>query len=248
MRQKGLSQEGLKLIACVSMLIDHVGATLVPRYLQSTPGMQPELLMLYNILRIIGRIAFPIYCFLLVEGACHTQNPKRYAARLAVGVLLSEIPFDLAFSYTGKMFDWSSSSVMVTLLLGFGMLEAMKRTAGIRRLAVIVPFYLLAELLHTDYAGMGILVIAMLYLTRNMQHEKLFQLLGFVAILVPGPRSLQIGGIWINIESFAVLAAIPIFCYDGRKLTRSKAVQWMFYLFYPVHILVLALLEKMLFG
>lgn len=248
MKQKGLSQEGLKLIACATMLLDHIGATLVVRYLQSTPGLQPQMLTLYNALRIIGRIAFPIYCFLLVEGACHTRNPKKYAARLAVGVLLSEIPFDLAVSFTGSVFDWSSNSVMVTLLLGFGMLEGMKRTTGIRQIAVILPFYLLAEFLNTDYAGMGILVIAMLFLTRGMPHEKLLRLLGFGVILIPGPRSLQIGGLWLNTEGFAVLAAIPIFFYNGRKLTHSKALQWAFYLFYPVHLTLLWMLEEWMFG
>lgn len=246
MKRKGLSQEGLKLIACVTMLLDHIGATVVLRYLQTLPYYSAEGVALYNTLRIIGRLAFPIYCFLLVEGACLTRNPRKYALRLFVGMLLSEIPFDLAFS--GKFVDWSGSSVMVTLLLGLLMMECMKRCEGFWQIAAVLPVYILAELLQTDYAGMGILVIAMLYLTRGVPYEKLFRLIGFIAILVPGDRAWQILGIWLNIESFAVLAAIPIFCYDGRKLTHSRAAQWAFYLFYPVHLTLLWLLENMLFG
>ena len=100
MERKGLSQEGLKVIACLTMLVDHIGATMVSGYW----------------LRIIGRIAFPIYCFLLAEGASYTKNPKKYALRLLIGFLLSELPFDLAFR---RKLTWDYQNVMLTLLLGF---------------------------------------------------------------------------------------------------------------------------------
>ena len=252
MEKRGLSQEGLKLIACVTMLLDHIGATLVLRMIQELPVRNEQyalLVWVYYGLRIIGRIAFPIYCFLLVEGAYRTRYPKKYGLRLFVGMLLSEIPFDLAFSFRGRMFfDWTSNSVMVTLLLGFLMIEAMKRLEGFRKIVVILPFYVAAELLHTDYAGMGILLIAVFALTRGANHEKLLCTLGAALVLSSGGRDMQILGIWISTESFALLSLIPIFCYDGRKLTHSKAVQWAFYLFYPVHIALLALVEVLIFG
>jgi len=249
MKKQGISQETLKLIACITMLIDHIGATLVVRYMQSNPGADLEMMNVYNIMRIIGRIAFPIYCFLLVEGVYRTRDPKKYGMRLFIGMLLSEIPFDLAFSFRGRMFfDWTSNSVMVTLLLGFLMIEAMKRLEGFRKIVVILPFYIAAELLHTDYAGMGILLIAVFALTRGANHEKLLCTLGAALVLSSGGRDMQILGIWISTESFALLSLIPIFCYDGRKLTHSKAVQWAFYLFYPVHIALLALVEVLIFG
>ena len=113
MKQRGLSQEGLKIIACVTMLIDHIGAVLLPQYFS---------------LRMIGRIAFPIYCFLLVEGAHYTKNPGKYALRLGIGMLLSELPFDLAFS---RGWSWGYQSVMVTLLLVFLALKCMERTKNI---------------------------------------------------------------------------------------------------------------------
>ena len=92
----GISQEGLKLLACITMLIDHIGATLMIRLIQETSANDASLVWLYYLMRIIGRIAFPIYCFLLVEGAAHTRDPKKYGLRLFVGMLLSEIPFDLS--------------------------------------------------------------------------------------------------------------------------------------------------------
>ena len=202
MEKRGLSQEGLKLIACITMLIDHIGATLALRMLQSMPVRNEQyglLVDIYYTLRIIGRVAFPIYCFLLVEGACRTRNPKRYGLRLFVGMLLSEIPFDLAFSYRGHvLFDWNSNSVMVTLLLGFCMIEAMKRLNGIGKTAVVLPFYLLAEWMHTDYAGLGILIIAVFALTRGLPREKLYQVIALCLVVYPGARAV-IGSVAVNL-------------------------------------------------
>ena len=95
MKKRGLSQEMLKLIACLTMLIDHVGATVILELFGTTPSL--GLYWLYWAMRIVGRMAFPIYCFLLAEGAHYTRNPKQYALRLAIGVVLSELPFDFAF-------------------------------------------------------------------------------------------------------------------------------------------------------
>ena len=90
----GLNGFVLKWIAMLTMLVDHVGAVLFPH------------LVLF---RIIGRLAFPIYCFLLVEGAVYTSNWRKYLGRLLAFALISEIPFDLAFR--GRIFDWSSQNV-----------------------------------------------------------------------------------------------------------------------------------------
>lgn len=261
MKKTGLSQEGLKILACVTMLVDHVGATLVIMLLMRNPIESPEyewISLLYDTMRMVGRIAFPIYCFLLVEGAHRTRDPKKYALRLFVGMLLSEIPFDLAFSPTWLTCEWKLTtlllglnpefnSVMMTLLLGFFMVEAMKRLKGFWKVAVILPFYILAERLYTDYAGMGMLLIAVFTLTRGMKHEKLLCILGCAMVMNSGMKQ-QVFGIWISTELFALLSLIPIFLYDGRKLTHSKTVQWGFYLFYPVHIAILALLRFLIFG
>ena len=117
MPKRRLSQEALKTIACVTMLLDHIGATIVLDCFYRTTGTEKALLAeLYNTLHTIGRLAFPIFCFLLVEGVFYTKSPKRYGLRLLIGALLSEIPYDLAF-YGG--INTNEQSVMVTLLLGF---------------------------------------------------------------------------------------------------------------------------------
>lgn len=244
MKEKGLSQEGLKRIACVTMLIDHVGAVLVYNwYLTQSRLMgmsHPQLWDLYISLRIIGRIAFPIYCFLLVEGFYHTRSFRRYCSRMVVGMLLAEIPFNLAFS--GTVVDASSTSVMVTLVLGLLMMACMQRVGGVWQIAVILPFCILAELLRTDYAGNGIMIIAMFALIRNHPWEKWLRLAGSVLLLWFGGM-VSLGPVRIPIELFGLLSLIPIFLYSGGKSGGSKAAQLAFYLFYPVHLMVLWLIK-----
>ena len=236
MNTKGLSQEGLKGIACITMLIDHIGATLVLQQCRENP----QLWDMYHIMRIIGRMAFPIYCFLLVEGVHHTRNVRKYGLRLIIAALLSEIPFDLALS--GRI-DWTSTSVMITLLLGFWMIRAMDLANGLGKLVVILPFFLAAEFLRTDYGGNGIAIIAMLELTRGLKQERFARLLGSVALLWFG-GNVSVGPLQIPIELFGLVYLLPVSCYRGRKLTHNRWVQWAFYLFYPVHLMILFLLQQ----
>ena len=228
-RKIGISQEVLKLIACITMLIDHLGATIV--LLWNAPWM-PNL---YYICRSVGRIAFPIYCFLLVEGMRRTHNPVQYILRLGVGVLLAELPFDFLFE---GGFTWAYQSVMVTLTLGAVMLLCMQKLENKwLKLLVVIPFALLADLTQCDYGSGGVAMIAAFALFDRLilQSAALFlvnwQLLPSAAVLV--------FGLAIPIQLIALLALIPIGLYSGRKLTHSKAIQWGFYLFYPVHLLIL---------
>lgn len=231
MKKKILPQEGLKLIACITMLIDHFGHAIVP-YLPV-----PYMVELYYACRILGRLAFPIYCFLLVEGMHHTRNPQKYILRLGVGILLAELPFDLLFE---RGFTWAYQSVMVTLTLGAIMLLCMRKTEkkGVK-LLLVIPFAVLAELAKCDYGGWGIAMIAVFGLIDGAG----LQTLGL--LLVNGCMAsarIPIFGIPVSVQLFAVLAMVPIALYSGRKLSRSRALQWGFYLFYPVHLLLLWLL------
>lgn len=207
--KKGLSQEWLKAIACVTMLIDHVGAVFFPAQ---------------TWLRIIGRIAFPIYCFLLAEGAAHTKKPKRYALRLLTGAVLSEFSFDYLFF--GGM-TLRHQSVMVTLLIGLLMALWMKKGGRVLPLAVC---FLAAELMCTDYGGWGVALIWVFVVSRNMPLRWLIQTGGMALIFW-----LMSGGI----QMFAILAMGPILLYSGRKASSDRLLQWGFYLFYPVHLTVL---------
>ncbi len=228
MKQKILSQEGLKLIACITMLIDHFGHAIVP-YLPV-----PYMVNLYYACRIIGRIAFPIYCFLLVEGMHHTRNPGKYIGRLAIGILLAELPFDILFE--GRI-SWEYQSVMVTLTLGAVMLLCMQKTEkhGLK-LLMVLPFVLMAELLKSDYGGWGIVMIAIFALFDRLSLQIIAMILTSAMM---NSAAVPVFGVYLSIQIFAVLAMVPIRLYSGKKLTRSKTMQWAFYLFYPLHLLVL---------
>lgn len=115
MPQKGLSGSTLKLIAIITMLIDHIGAAVIARLLIAGQGSE-MLYKIYYAMRAVGRVAFPIFCFLLVEGFFYTGSRKKYALRLFGFALLSEIPFDLAFS--GKTLEFGYQNVFFTLLIG----------------------------------------------------------------------------------------------------------------------------------
>ena len=243
MQKRGLSQEGLKLIACITMLLDHIGLVIVMDCFENATGAaKGTWLDIYEILRTIGRLAFPIYCFLLVEGYAHTSNPKRYGFRMLLVALLSEIPYDLVCY--GQI-NWQRQNVMVTLLLGLWMLEAMKRCPHwLLRLLALMPFAYLAQQLHTDYGAKGILVIAMFALTREMPYKLLLQLFGLWFIFSPSHLMALnwLSKFSVTTQELAVFSLVPIALYDGRKITKSRALQWAFYLFYPVHLLVLGIL------
>ena len=120
-----LSGTALKRIACLSMLVDHLGASLLENGLFRCSAIDPRLVGLDQLLRLVGRLAFPIYCFLLVEGFVHTHNVKGYLGRLVLFGLLSEVPFDLAFFRTP--FYPGAQNVYWTLALGVLAMAGLKR-------------------------------------------------------------------------------------------------------------------------
>lgn len=256
--KKGLSQEALKLIACISMLIDHIGYEIIYRLYVNAAGAygfetmgqaMPEpvrrIYLLYWLCRIIGRLALPIFAFLLVEGIHHTRDRKKYALRLAVGALLSEIPYNLIVS--GELL-WREQSIMLTLLLGFGAVVAMEKCRNMAwKPVAMVPFAVLSELLMADYGWAGVALIALFDLSRYMYRRDLIRFCGMIVLFhYMSGTVFQLGGFSLPMQVLGALSMLFIANYDGRKVTRSKTVQWAFYLFYPVHLLVLWLIGGMI--
>ena len=205
--------------------LDHIGAVFLPNIT----------------LRIIGRLAFPIYCFLLVEGAYHTKDPKKYLCRLSIGALLAELPFDLLFYGNVTL---RHQSVMVTLLLGYLSLLLMRKcTSNLRKILSVVSFALLAELIGADYGGLGILMINLFSLTRELPYKEILQTVGLFFICMEiSSTSVFIACFHVSIQVFAVLSMVPIALYSGKKVTQSKIAQMAFYLFYPVHLAIFCIL------
>lgn len=222
---KCLTSSDLKLVALCTMTIDHIGAVLLPQYL---------------ILRIIGRIAFPIYCFLIVNGLFHTKNCKKYIGRLLLFALISEIFFDLAFFET--IYEPKDQNVFFTLAIGLVMLYVIEKIHDqprikiyflkvVMELLVVIFCCFLAYVLRTDYSFYGILMMYGFYM---------FQSNGFMSFIFQAYMNVVVMG---YIQSFAVISMPIIWLYNGKAGARKY--KWLFYIYYPAHLLVLFLLKEL---
>ena len=309
-KRKGISGSTIKIIAVIAMVIDHFAAVVLARQMiasgyldamnsgifEEVMGWLNDNMLLYysyDLMRTVGRLGFPIFCFLMVEGFMRTKNIKSYLLRMGIFALVSEIPFDLAM--TGKFFYWGYQNVFFTLFLGLFTLWAfdffgkqpfskfwgivaettgallpaayitmtLANLAGVERISsillgcgvitiflaililvcnrkygqekvqtvcadisVLLIVMYLADLLYTDYSGMGVLTIAVMYFFRKSKVKSMVA--GCIVLF------------FMNInEWFAFLSIIPVAMYNGKRGLKMK---YFFYAFYPVHLLILYLI------
>ena len=226
---KILSGSALKLLAVVSMLIDHLAVF----YWYTVPSLQVAWFTIGHrtftplvLMRIFGRLAFPLFAFLIVEGFVHTHDRRRYGINLAVFALLSEIPWNLVHS--GTML-YPGQNVFFTLLLGYLGLCAIERFSFSKGflLGSLLGLLVVSVFLRADYGCSGYAFILLLYVLRD---NKILQ-----AII----GSCFLGSRWI-----AGLAFIPINMYNGKRgFVTGPVWKYAFYLFYPLHLLVIWLLR-----
>lgn len=240
--RKGINGFTLKMIAIVTMFIDHFAATIVKAMAENAGN---NVLMfdfgnswsvVYTIMRTIGRLAFPIYCFLLVEGFEHTRSRKKYAINLLVFAIVSELPFNIAF--TGNILDFSKNNVFWTLFLGLvGMLiyekiensDINKILKSLGYMAVALAFGAIAYYTNTDYSALGIFIVLIMYEYR----KKPILSFSLSAIVL---------GLY-NFMEFAAFLVLPfIALYNGKRGYSSKGMKYFFYAFYPVHLLILGVI------
>jgi len=219
-----LDATALKLIAMASMVFDHVGDNFFPQLIW---------------MRVVGRIAMPIFAFCVAEGFIHTRNRLRYLRRMGVFALVSEIPFDLVTA--GKALEFTHQNIMVTFfwailaLLCFEKILSGGKKPG--RIALGAAVLLLAMggslLLGMDYNALAVGLIFLFYLLRN-KALPLRQIAGMAyhALLR------NVGIYW-----FGLLGFVPLFCYNGR---RGRGLKWLFYVFYPGHLLLIYVLRRLL--
>lgn len=198
----------LKMIAIISMVIDHVGLIFFP----AIPAF-----------RAVGRIAFPIFCFLIVEGFYHTRSHLNYLIRLTLFAILSEIPFDLAFRNT--MFDWEHQNVFFTLALGLLAIFCLEEMNTTKKFAIpLILIWGTAIVLRCDYGIGGVLLICIFYITRETPWVRL--ILCALVLYV----------FYNTSELYGLIAMLPITFYNEK---RGPSTKMLFYWFYPVHLLVL---------
>ena len=237
-----ISAATLHILAMALMLMDHLWATLLPAQ---------------DWLTCAGRLAFPIFAFMAVEGYFHTHSFQKYALRMLLFAVLSEVPFDLM--YGGTCFYPVHQNVIRTLLLGLLGIRLMEavRQKGQRWLYLLVSILIviagaaLGTLGMVDYYGAGVLTVLIFYFFRG---RKWWCLLGQLLALYWVNVEL-LGGLMYPVTLFgmdfelcqqglALLALIPIWLYRGRQGHHSKPFQYACYAFYPVHMLVLALVLR----
>ena len=235
-----LSGSTLKIIACISMLIDHATLILWHEFRGYIVSLDYDSIMiyekLYHVGRSIGRLAFPIFCFLLVEGFFHTKSMVKYIIRLFIMALVSEHAFNLLAS--GTHFDPENQNVFFTLVVSLVTIwlldTARKRFADrpdiISVLTIVITGLgcLLAYKIDSDYDYKGVLAVTIIYLL----HES--RILTCLATALT-----------FTWEPWAIPSVIPIFLYNGKRGLRLK---YLFYAFYPLHIYLVYFLAKVISG
>lgn len=223
----------LKLIALITMTIDHIGFN-------------------YNIdiLRFIGRMAFPIYAFLLVNGLKHTHSKTKYLLNIFIFIIISEIPFDLFIS--SKLIDMSHNSIFITLFIGLLLIilldylkSKIKGKDKLNKLvffsiafSFIVLFSLLNVVVHGDYGFRGIMLIGLLYLIDDFKDKRiLYLILLFISL------SILVIDTSTYVKKGVYFSSIFIFFYNDKKVSINKYLKYIFYLYYPIHMFILYLLK-----
>jgi hypothetical protein len=201
--------------------------------------------------RGVGRLAWPLFAFLLAEGFRHTKSPENFLMRLLAFALISEIPFDLAMG--NKINFAAKTNIFYTLFLG-GMViclyERLKKRRGWQTMAVIgavLPTAILAEILSADYGGMGVLFVFAMYAVKPKPARMIafcvLVMSQFIPLVVAYSMGIAIPFEYLLLMPFA-LAAVPVAAlYNGERGVRAK---WLFYLAYPVHLAILAVVAAII--
>lgn len=235
----GLTSNMLKAIAVVLMLSDHIWATYMS---------------FGNWMTYIGRMAFPIFAFQIAEGFLHTSDFKKYTLRLLGLALVTEIPFNL-FTCS-RWFNTYHQNVLFTLLLGLlaiYVLDNVKKKFIAKKVVLSLLWLALISVAATlgfvDYGFLGMLTVVMFYILRDFPFAWIAQLVAMVLINIVFfegqvfPVEFLGKTIEIPSQGFAVFSLIPIWLYGGKKGKSSKVMQYGFYAFYLVHMLILYLIK-----
>ena len=234
----------LHLMAMLFMLCDHLWGTIVPGN---------------DWLTCIGRVCFPIYAFLLVEGYFHTSNLKKYVKRLLLFAVISEIPFNLAMA-SSVIYPFHQN-VLWSFLIALGLIHCNEKAKASEkrriRIAVgtftILAGYLLGLITMVDYYHAGILMVLTFYFFHHRNWwDYVGQLLclGYINLELLGGFGYEVvlfgETVFLTRQSLALLALIPIWLYKGKQGYHSKWWKYFCYAFYPVHLLILGLLKFVL--
>lgn len=242
-RNLDLTSAALHILGMGLMLCDHLWGTIIPGN---------------DWLTCLGRLAFPIFAFMIVEGYFHTKNLKKYLLRLLIAAIVSELPFNLALG--SRLFYPIHQNVLWTFLIGILLIHCNERARAsgslLRRLLTAAVTVLLGTILglvtFVDYHHAGVLTVLVFYFCRGRKWwHFLAQLICLWYINVEilsgiGYEVALFGHTFFLVrQSLALLALVPIWLYRGRQGHHSRAFQYVCYAFYPLHLLILGLLKML---
>ena len=239
-RFRGFTGNGLKLFAMAIMLIDHIA------YSWHVDLVSYDV---YYVMRVVGRLAFPIFAYMIAVGARHTHDIRKYLLRLLAFSFISEILFDKAFRFagTGKIVELEHQNVFFTLLLGLlalAFLQFFQKRLGrfymIPAVAVLLLLMLAADFLSTDYADVGVLSIFLFYIAADKKPGARAALFALAIVVLAFDWQVIVN----TIELYALVSLIPILLHNGQR--GAKMNKWVFYAFYPGHLTLLWLVGRFL--
>lgn len=220
----------LKIIACVTMFIDH--ATLFFHFKKD--------FALVATMHAIGRLAFPIFAFLIAEGFYHTKNVKKYLTRLFLFAVVSQVPYNIVFFE--EWIQWEQLNILFNFFFGLLALCVYKKNkyAGIG--AVIIFSCLNQFTIHMGYGAFGVLLVFFFYIFRDsfVKQAGSLTLLMIIYILNFIIKYYPRMGFYTFLQAFAVLSLFILYFYNGKK---GKDIKYLFYAFYPTHIALLGFIN-----
>ena len=212
--QGKLTSNQLKLLALLTMTVDHIGVQLLPQY---------------PLLRIIGRLAFPIYAYMIAEGCAHTRNRRKYLLQMSGLALLCQLVYFFAI---GSLFQCILVTFTLSILTIYAIDSETSWHAPAALLAVIFLTVILPQLLPgtdyaVDYGLLGVLLPAAVYLGKTRTQTLL------LSVILLSLLALDFGGI----QWYGLLALVPLALYSGQR--GKWKMKWLFYLYYPLHLVAI---------
>lgn len=231
-----MSSFALHIIAMIFMLCDHMWATILD----------------YEWLTCIGRIAFPIFAFLITEGYIHTSNINKYIKRMMIFAIITEIPFNLMVS-ASPIYPFHQN-VLWTFVISLLTLKYLNfdNTKNIfKSILIIILAIIIATITMCDYFGAGVMMVVGFYIFRKSKLLQLLMMIYVNMILIQGySYPIDIAGYtyYFPQQGFALLSLIFIWLYNGKQGYHAKWFKIFCYAFYPLHMLILYILTIVLFA
>lgn len=226
-----LTANHIKLIAILAMTADHLAWWLLPSY--SFNG---------QFVHFVGRLTAPLMCLFIAEGCRYTSNLKRYVVRLFIFAVLSHFPYIIYFG-----FKWySTTSIIFTLLMGLFAVTFYKKYENKPILSILFISLCCIVAYRSDWSYIAVLWIVSAYILRDNKRQRILAFVVIGLLLYAVPQLLSSG--FKVFYPFGFLLAVPVMLlYDGRRGRKSIFTKWGFYIYYPLHLLILALLRYIIF-